>query len=395
MNPLLIIFSVLIFSSMVLCIAMTLAWIHFGRQRHALSWALAYGGGVLQWTVNAAGLMLFPDHLWPFVIASMLVVATSSLVAIGCRQRAGLPVHVLRFIAVGALATIAIAIWYTHIPFAGMRGAFTALYAAAMMPIAIAAVRPRRRKAQAPEIAFIVMLTIFGVFQLIVAGAGLAVGPEGDVAAIARYREIVGIGLPPVNIGLGIAALFLLAGDLADSVRALVTRDPLTGNLNRRGIEQAAIGAIANARRHGRPLVTVIGDIDRFKTINDRYGHAAGDQALIAFADHVHASVREEDLFGRIGGDEFCLLLIDAAPEDAAEAIERTRRELAQMEVAGMPGFSMSASFGMAAFDPDDVCFGDMLHRADLALLEAKLAGRDRLVVAPPPKPRVSGTAAR
>lgn len=385
MNPVTVIFSVQFFSSLALCIAMTLAWLHFGRQRHALSWSLAYGSGALQWGINAFGFMLWPGNPIPLIIASIMVIITSSLVAIGSRQRAGLHARLGRFLGFGAAAAVAIVLAFTVMPHVGLRGTITNLYAAAMMPIAFAAIRPRKRKAHPPEIAFMAMLAIFFVYQVVLGLFAFAIGPEADPEGIARYRSLIGIGLPAVYIGTGIAALFLLAGDLAESVRALVTRDALTGSLNRRGIEQAAIGAIANARRHGRPLAVVMADIDRFKAINDRFGHEAGDRALIAFADHVQASVREEDLFGRMGGDEFCLLLIDASAANAAEAMERTRHELESVEIEGLPGFSMTASFGIAGFMPGDIGFGDILRRADLALYDSKIAGRNRVTVAGDP----------
>lgn len=395
MNPALVILFVLFTTSSMLCVAMTLAWLHFGRQRHALSWALAYGGGAVQWAINAVMLMLAPGHPLPIIVGTLLVLTTSSLIAIGCRQRAGLRPHFRRFALAAAIAGIAITLTVTVFPWFGLRVVIANLYVAAMIPIALAATWPRNRKARAPEIAFMVMLVIFGVYQLVLAAVGFAIGPDADPQGIDRYRSILVLGLPPVHIGTGIAALFLLAGDLADSVRSLVTRDPLTGSLNRRGIEQAAVGAIANARRNGRPLTLVIGDIDRFKAINDRFGHAVGDRALIAFADHVHASAREEDLFARMGGDDFCLLFIDAMPDEAAETIERTRRELEGLVVDAPADFAMTASFGITAFEPRDVGFGDMLKRADLALLESKLAGRNRVTVAGGAAHRVSGKAAR
>lgn len=395
MTPAAVILSVLLFTSTTLCIAMLLAWLHFGRQRHALTWAIAYGGGALQWAINAVGVVVFPGHPLPLIITSTMILANSALVVIGCRQRAGLPERYGRFAAVCALAAIPIALGYTVIPNAGLPRGLTNLFVAAMMSLAIAAIRPERRKARAPEKAFAAILALFCLYETALGVAGFAIGANAAPQEIDLYRTMVILGLPPVYIGVGIAALFLLAGDLAESVRSLVTRDPLTGSLNRRGIEQAAIGAIANARRHGRPLALVMADVDRFKVINDRFGHAAGDRALATFADHVQASVREEDLFGRMGGDEFCLLLIDATAADAAEAMERTRRELEVLEIECLPGFAMTASFGISEFEPGDVGFGDMVSRADLALYDSKVAGRNRVSVWDVPRADINGTVAR
>src|SRR3546814_16458124 len=88
------------------------------------------------------------------------------------------------------------------------------------------------------------------------------------------------IGVPPLFVATGIAAVLLVAGDLAEQLRGLVARDALTGVLNRRGLEEAAAMIIANARRHGRDLTVVVADIDNFKALNDQLGHSAGDRAL-------------------------------------------------------------------------------------------------------------------
>lgn len=381
MNIALVILLVLFITSTMLCITMTLAWLHFGRQRHALSWAIAYGCGALQWATNALTITYMQGRPAAVMLATLLFLTTSSLVAIGARQRAGLNPYYGLFLVAGAVAIAVVAMLVISWPHFGLRVVFTNLYIAAMMPIAILAVLPRKRKAQPPEIAFATMLVFMVLFQIVLGMTGFTIESSSDADGIARYRALLVLGLPPIHIGTGIAAVFLLAGDLAESVRALVTRDPLTGTLNRRGVEQAAIRAIANARRHGRALAVVMADIDRFKTINDRFGHAMGDRALTAFSDHVQASVREEDIFGRMGGDEFCLLLIDATADEAAEAIERTRQELEKMFVDDERAVSMTASFGITNFLPQDVGFGDLLHRADLALYDSKLAGRNRTTV--------------
>lgn len=382
MSPAVVILSVLFFTSAILCITMTLAWLHFGRARHVSSWALAYGLGALQWVMNALGVLIAPGNPIPIILASMPVLASSALVPIGARQRAGLTVGLRWFVLAGLVFAIAITLVYTALPNRALQGGLSNMFAALMMPIAAHAVWPKGRRPNAPEAAFIVMLAVFTLFQVVLSGSALFMGPEGDRIAIERYRMILGIGLPPVYIGTGIAATFLIAGDLSENLQQLVTRDGLTGALNRRGIEQAATVAMANARRRGRPFTVVIGDIDRFKRINDRFGHAAGDRALVSFADNVHAAVREEDIFGRLGGDEFCLLLSDIAPADAGDVVERIRSEVEGIRIDDRPDLAFTASFGVAGFEGDDLSFGQILQRADRALYDAKNAGRNRTVIA-------------
>ena len=378
MNPAVVILSVLFFTSAILCVTMTLAWLHFGRQRHASTWALAYGFGALQWVINALGVLTMPGHAMPAILASLCVLVSSALVAIGARQRVGLAARTDRFVAAGALVAAALILVYTVYEYRGLQGMLSNLFAAAMMVVALVATWPRDRRASAPEWAFMTMLAIFALYQLGLTTAALAIG-DGNREALEQYRAILGIGLPPVYIGTGIAATFLLAGDLSQSLSLLVTRDGLTGTLNRRGLEQAATIAMANARRRAAPLTVVVGDIDRFKLINDRLGHAAGDAALVAFADNVQAAVREEDILGRLGGDEFCLLLSDISCADAMATVERIRSEVEAIRLSDRADLRLTASFGMAQFAAEDLSFSAVLQRADQALYRAKDDGRNRI----------------
>src|SRR3546814_4373143 len=115
------------------------------------------------------------------------------------------------------------------------------------------------------------------------------------------------IGVPPLFVATGIAAVLLVAGDLAEQLRGLVARDALTGVLNRRGLEEAAAMIIANARRHGRDLTVVVADIDNFKALNDQLGHSAGDRALIAFTERSEEHTSEPQSLMRNSYAVFCL----------------------------------------------------------------------------------------
>jgi diguanylate cyclase (GGDEF)-like protein len=361
---------------------MTLAWLHFGHPRHASTWAIAYGLGALQWVVNALGVLIIPNSPVPVIIASLIVLASSALVPIGARQRARLPVRAGLFLGIGMIFSVAIVMIYTVTPHRGLQGGLSNIFAAIMMPIAASAVWPVGRRPNAPEAAFVGMLGIFTLYQLVLSVIALEMGAAGDGAMLERYRIVLGVGLPAVYIGTGIAATFLLAGDLSTSLQQLVTRDALTGTLNRRGLEQAATVAMANARRRAMPFTVVIGDLDRFKRINDRFGHGAGDRALMAFADTVQACIREEDMVGRLGGDEFCVLLADVAPTQAGDVVERIRNEVEAIAVDRQPDLRLTASFGVAGFDGADLSFGQLVLRADAALQQAKDDGRNRITIA-------------
>jgi len=162
--------------------------------------------------------------------------------------------------------------------------------------------------------------------------------------------------------------------------------DFLTGLDNRRAFWEQGERAVQGVAGAGaeRPLVAVIVDIDHFKRINDTHGHAHGDAALRAMADTLRQLVRKTDVFGRIGGEEFALVLPDTTLEDARALAERLREHILQRVVAheGV-SFRFTASFGMAVLRDADERLEALLARADEALYTAKERGRNRVELAP------------
>jgi diguanylate cyclase (GGDEF)-like protein len=161
--------------------------------------------------------------------------------------------------------------------------------------------------------------------------------------------------------------------------------DGLTGLANRRLSTAALEQELARARRFEEPLAFVLADIDDFKRINDRWGHPTGDEVLKAFAKTLRESVREIDLAGRWGGEEFALLLPGTDLEGGRELAERVRRTLTENELTAPDGeaVSVTASFGVAAF-PEAATQDALVAASDGALYNAKRAGKDRVAVAVP-----------
>lgn len=379
MNPHVVILSVLFFTSSIMCVAMTLAWFSFGRDRHVLYWALSYGVSVLQWLLNGAGLLFKSSVL--MTLAGLAILASGSLVTIGARQRSGLPVRWGQFIIGWAITGLGVTVAFSPVGTMAMQGSIASAFTGVMMIAAAVAIWPRRRAATPPERAFIVMLIIFALFQATLVSAGIMLRPDNSDANLAIYRSVLGLGLPSIYVATGVAAVLVVAGDLAKQLGSMVSNDQLTGILNRRGVEQAAVMAIANAKRQKRKLAAVICDMDSFKTLNDGYGHIAGDAALRTFAKALLLAVRKGDIVGRLGGDEFCVLLVDSSGEAAVEVMERVRLSLAELSVAKMPSGCVKASFGVAEFMPGDSKLDDLIARADEALYQSKQRGRDRVTL--------------
>ena len=163
-------------------------------------------------------------------------------------------------------------------------------------------------------------------------------------------------------------------------------RDPLTGVLNRRGFHEA-LEAIAADPAGGRYCVAFV-DIDHFKAINDRYGHAAGDAALVAVADFLAAALRDEDVLARIGGEEFAVILPRTDLRGAVAAAERLRAGIRGLPIAALPdGVRITASVGVASSETVAGSVNAVLHAADAAMYEAKRTGRDRVVADRAPAP--------
>ena len=165
-------------------------------------------------------------------------------------------------------------------------------------------------------------------------------------------------------------------------LRRIAERDHLSGALTRRAFVAELDRAIALHQRHERPAALVLIDIDHFKAINDSHGHSAGDRAICALVDCVAGMKRPSDAFGRIGGEEFALLLPETSQSDAFQAAERYRGAIAELLVTNEEPFGMTASFGVAALM--DAHSELWFERADSALYDAKRSGRNRVCVAKP-----------
>ena len=157
------------------------------------------------------------------------------------------------------------------------------------------------------------------------------------------------------------------------------TRDALTGVGNRAEFDRRHLELVDSHSQNGEPLSLIICDIDKFKTINDTYGHQAGDAALIEFAGLIARLSRGNDLVARYGGEEFVLLCPGCSSEAASKKAEEIRRKLAATSQPALNNTKMTASFGVAEFRDGDTP-ESMLKRADEALYEAKETGRNRVV---------------
>jgi diguanylate cyclase (GGDEF)-like protein/PAS domain S-box-containing protein len=223
-------------------------------------------------------------------------------------------------------------------------------------------------------------------------------GRVRELALRHRTGEIIPIELKAVDLGLELGTRYFGAiiidlrqrkaseaenAALVSQLEQQALTDPLTGLPNRRAFDLEASRVMAHAKREGWPVTVGIADIDWFKKVNDQYGHAAGDTVLRSVAQATQTLVRGGDLFGRIGGEEFGLLLPRATASQATAIAERIRILLAgtPITLASHATISITISIGLAELDPRN-SFESALAQADAALYQAKLTGRNRVVVA-------------
>jgi diguanylate cyclase (GGDEF)-like protein len=169
------------------------------------------------------------------------------------------------------------------------------------------------------------------------------------------------------------------------ALRSEVLTDPLTGLLNRRAFNQHLEHASNQWERHRRPFALILGDLDYFKLINDRFGHLVGDQVLRAVAQRMQTSLRRSDLAFRIGGEEFAVILPESGLRAGAEVAEKIRRRIDEAPVTLDSGQNVfpTMSFGVGGAEPGGCA--TLFARVDQALYVAKRKGRNRIEVLPEP----------
>ncbi|MES2098402.1 MAG: GGDEF domain-containing protein [Pseudomonadota bacterium] len=231
--------------------------------------------------------------------------------------------------------------------------------------------------------------------------------PLGLLSLTFAVRAALGLVVPEIaarplhegnTFNTGIAMAFMMGGLILNMVLALLVvarmvrrlrqrslRDALTGLLNRRALAPLLRRQVGRLRRYGETYAVLMVDVDHFKQINDSFGHAVGDAALIDLARLMREAARDVDHIVRMGGEEFCLLLPHTGLDGALRLGDRLREVVCGADAnACVP---MTVSVGVAVAQSPDEPADAVIARADAALYRAKATGRDRVVLADPPAP--------
>jgi diguanylate cyclase (GGDEF)-like protein len=373
-----IVFSLMV-SSAALAVTFYIAWRNFGRQAHALTWSGAFFVGFLQFatTLNA---YTFPSEQVYLLFENALAI---SLITLGLRghcqrTRCGwMPQNLIPY----ATAVYMVTVWFTLFePHAGIVRGIAPLYAASTLILSAYLIVTHREETRPSEWAAAASIVLFAVTQAIAAGISLSQGAEHEPVLFDKFMHFTYLTLPAGYITTSILIILMMASDISEKMKEIAVRDQLTGLLNRRGFNEYGEKAFAAARRAGAPLSLIMTDIDRFKHINDRFGHAAGDAALAHFARLFAEERRSEDIVARVGGEEFALLLPGTNLRDAMALADQLCEKIGSTPIdLTTVGLPMTSSFGVATISDNDTSLDDMTRRADRALYRSKRAGRNQV----------------
>lgn len=245
------------------------------------------------------------------------------------------------------------------------------------------------------------LLTVFAFYNLFRSVVVLAMGTTQDPTSPNRLEAISALVFLGVGLGLGFGVFWMATTHIRLALEGLANTDPLTGIFNRRVFTSFCEREMNRSARSGEPFSLVLFDLDHFKQINDRYGHATGDAVLCAVVEKLRNAVRNIDLVARWGGEEFIALLPKADPDAALLVAQRLRRSVESIRVADIlasakvkpfsstselstaapPHVVVTISIGVATYVGQPTTISDLLQECDHALYQAKEQGRNRVVV--------------
>ncbi len=353
-----------------------------GRKPYTLIWGIAFLVVCLQKLLNIVSAD-FPSFELYWIIVCALSILTVILGSWGHMLRTGVKLPIYYVFIAGGLATLVTAYFTVVNPHVGLRMSVY-IYSNAVMLVMIGIVIWRFRPQPLPaEIGTSLSYILFGVLQAVAATFALLQGAEAD-PRYANYYVLVNLAsLPVAFTAMGLFVVFILASDLSEEMKVLAMTDPLTKSLNRRGFYDLAQNRINKMLSKSQYVCLIYWDIDHFKKLNDSYGHAAGDEVLIQTVKRVNESIKKDDLLGRLGGEEFVVLLGRVDSKSALEVAERLRRKIEALVIDfENRKIQVTASFGVAVIKTEEAVVERVIDIADKALYQAKLAGRNRVVMA-------------
>ena len=360
-----------------------LAGLRVGRIRGVRQWAVANLCIGLGFSLSYFFGRTTPGHDWAVVIGVTLIATGACLQLTGIQAFKEQPTHwrlVMLFIGV----ILCQSIWFNvvhpdfHIRAIVNSFFFFFIYAVCARELLVKTEASLRVSYWFTGVSFAFMAMV-----MLARGVIITQSPDQSIGlhvntAINTMPFIIGC---LVQFCIAFGLLLMLNHRLIADVYQMASRDALTGTLNRRRIEEDALRLRARCMRTGETLAIMMIDIDFFKTINDRYGHPAGDKVLCSLAEIAQNSIRPDDYFARYGGEEFCMLLTATTEKEAFELAERLRLAFSEFTLMlGKDRINVTVSIGVADSNDIGLVFEDLVTAADQALYRAKQKGRNQVV---------------
>lgn len=352
----------------------SLRWWLAGITLHPLGAALTAFRGIL------------PDWL-SVAVGGVVVTAAFACMSVAMRSFYGLTEHRLRLALITLLLGSVVVLFTFIVPSLQLRIVTVHLLLGLVLAIGARAVfRRGGPRGRMPR----VTAALFALVALLVfvrAGAELHDPTSAQALLRATPVNLASLGSLLVLPLLATVGFLLMCTEYAqEAIERTARTDYLTGIFNRRAIEDLSARAISAARRHGTPLAIMIIDVDHFKQVNDEHGHECGDNALIEVVRRIREIVRNEDLVGRQGGEEFVVVMPDVGLASAKVAAERLRQSFSDHATLIHDGdrtveLPLTLSVGVAGLELGDQQFSHLLRRADRAMYAAKSLGRNRVTV--------------
>jgi diguanylate cyclase (GGDEF)-like protein len=363
---------------------------------HFLTWRINRSAMALRYCatadmIAALGFLLVamrgPEpSVWALLATNMAVAAFHIYLWRAVRFFTGQPLPVPALAGLVAAYLLAALYFSAVMPNVSARIAMVSSYGAVMgILCAVDLLRNARRFPSTPvSVVGFILLGHAGV-NVLRASLSLADSPLPDLLAPSAVQTLAFLENLLVFVASGIGFVIMTTERLQADLRRAATYDALTGILNRRAFLDLAEREMARARRSGAPYALLVMDIDYFKQVNDTFGHQAGDAVLKAITMAITGSLRQVDLFGRFGGEEFCILLPETREDAARVVAERICATIADLQVAHDGNvISTTVSIGVAEGTTATKAFDSIVADADLALYRAKESGRNRVIVHQP-----------
>jgi diguanylate cyclase (GGDEF)-like protein len=378
-SPIYYIIVAMMFASCTLSIIFFMAWTKQGKKPYALSWSIGFLAATAQWFFYLHGDWFASPEVHSLVTKAFALTLLTLLIRGHCQRSEckHLPKNLWPF----AGLIYAAIVWTTMFdPHIGISKALIPATASITFLLSALMIIRHREVTRAAEWAAAASMVIFSLAQAVATSAALLQGVGGDPFYESVYMHYRYLMLPAGYMATGMFVVFMLASDLSEQMKELANHDQLTGVLNRHGLNERGAVALAEFERSDLPVSIVMIDVDNFKSINDKHGHSAGDDALVHFAALLKDDRRNEDILARVGGEEFALVLPGydlmstmRMAGDLCNKVEATPLRLGGKTV------TMTASFGVAALSKKDTGLLDAIDRADRALYRSKGAGRNQV----------------